>query len=83
MLSKTTGSVFPSLSGPDIKRFSVLVPSQEVVRSFEDVAGLLTERVEANVKESGTLATIRDKLLPRLISGELRVQDPERLVGVA
>jgi type I restriction enzyme S subunit len=83
LLSKTTGSVFPSLSGPDIRRFSVLVPDRQIARAFERIAEPLTERAEANVRASRTLAALRDTLLPQLISGELRVKDAEKLVGSA
>jgi type I restriction enzyme S subunit len=81
LLSKTTGSVFPNLSAPDIKRFSILVPSERSARLFELIAEPLTERIEANIKESRTLTALRDTLLPKLISGELRVKDAERFVG--
>ena len=42
-------------------------------------ADLLSKRI-SNVLESNTLATLRDALLPKLISGELRVRDAERFM---
>ena len=39
--------------------------------------------IEANTRESHTLAAIRDALLPKLLSGEIRVRDAEKLVRVA
>jgi type I restriction enzyme S subunit len=41
----------------------------------------LIERIVASVHESRTLAALRDALLPKLISGELRVKDAERFVA--
>jgi type I restriction enzyme S subunit len=41
----------------------------------------LQDRIWNNVDESRTLAALRDLLLPRLLSGELRVRDAEREVG--
>jgi type I restriction enzyme S subunit len=43
----------------------------------------LFARSSAAVRESRTLTTLRDALLPKLISGELRVHDAERLIGRA
>jgi type I restriction enzyme S subunit len=40
-------------------------------------------KVAQNERESRTLAALRDALLPKLISGELRVPDAERIVGRA
>jgi type I restriction enzyme S subunit len=73
LLEKTTGSVFPSLSSPDIKGFSVLKPSQNVMEAFERTTKTLIRRVQQNHTQSRTLATLRDTLLPKLLSGEIRV----------
>jgi type I restriction enzyme S subunit len=80
LLSNTTGSVFPNLSAPDIKGFPILIPPQRVVDTFGRSTEPLTERAEANVGESRTLAALRDALLPKLISGELRVSDAGRFI---
>jgi len=40
----------------------------------------MRERVVANVREENTLATLRDTLLPKLISGELRVPEVEKIL---
>ncbi|WP_407062683.1 hypothetical protein [Chloracidobacterium thermophilum] len=40
-------------------------------------------RIHQSILESRTLAALRDELLPKLISGELRVPDAERIVGRA
>jgi type I restriction enzyme S subunit len=51
------------------------------MRSFEKLARPLFERIVANTREAQSLATLRDTLLPKLISGELRVEDAERFAG--
>jgi type I restriction enzyme S subunit len=40
----------------------------------------LYRRIVTNERESRTLATLRDSLLPKLISGQIRVKDAERAV---
>jgi type I restriction enzyme, S subunit len=81
LLSKTTGSVFPSLSAPDIKGFLVIAPHSELVRAFEHTVSPLTEQIELNITASRTLVALRDALLPKLISGEIRIEDAGRFVG--
>lgn len=73
LLTKTTGSVFPSLSAPDIKNFPVVLPPPQTVSLFNEQTEALTKKIQANITESRTLAELRDALLPKLLSGELRV----------
>jgi type I restriction enzyme S subunit len=46
-----------------------------VVKAFETLVDSLRDKIIANVRESSTLAALRDALLPQLISGELRVPE--------
>jgi type I restriction enzyme S subunit len=47
----------------------------EILRAFEEVAAPMIERIVANTSESRTLIALRDTLLPKLISGEIRVPE--------
>ena len=80
LLEKATGSVFPSLSAPDIKGFSVLKPSEDVLELYECTTKPLIHYIQQNHHQSRTLARLRDTLLPKLLSGELSVA---RAVGEA
>jgi type I restriction enzyme S subunit len=73
LLTKTTGSVFPSLSAPDIKNCPVVLPPQQIIDHFSEQTEPLTKKLQANIVESRTLTTLRDALLPKLLSGELHV----------
>jgi len=77
------GTVFGSINKADFERLPFVVPSPEVLNAFERVASPLDDRIESNERQSSTLAALRDALLPRLISGELRVPDAEKLVEAA
>ena len=81
LLTKTTGSVFPNLSSDDIKAFPVVMPTQAIARAFTDLTAPLRHRIWSNVRENGTLAQLRDLLLPKLMSGEIRLKDAETAVG--
>jgi len=59
----------------------VLIPSKPLMDSMDNLMDPLVERVVASIHESRTLAALRDTLLPKLISGELRVPDVERIAG--
>lgn len=78
---ESEGTVFGSISKKDFHAIQcVIVPSQ-IVEAFEQLCEPVDDRIEAAEIESRTLATLRDTLLPKLISGELRVKDAERLVS--
>ncbi len=61
----------------------VLLPPVEVCRRFEALAAPLYAKVLQNLRESRILTAIRDALLPKLMSGEIRVKDAEKLVSAA
>jgi type I restriction enzyme S subunit len=61
----------------------LVIPPEEVVSSFSDKVRPLLILVNHNLAENGTLAGIRDALLPKLLSGEIRVKDAERFVEKA
>ena len=77
------GTVFGSINKTDFERLPFVAPSKVVLDCFEHLASTIDDRVESNEVESRTLATLRDTLLPKLISGELRVNDARRLSTVA
>ena len=56
------------------------LPSEEVVYAFQGTARPLLDRLGDSIHESFALAQIRDLLLPKLMSGEIRLRDAERVV---
>jgi type I restriction enzyme S subunit len=64
----------------DMKRLMVCKPSAEVAQRFDEVASPLLDRIASNQLTVRLLASIRDTLLPRLISGKLRLPDAEKLI---
>ena len=69
------GSVFDTITQDTFAGVMVSYPSLEVIAAFEASVETLMSRLRENLLQSGTLATLRDTLLPRLISGQLRVPD--------
>ena len=60
--------------------FSVVVPSEEVAAKFSEITGAIQAQSSANEAQAKTLAQLRDTLLPRLISGQLRLPEAQALV---
>jgi len=60
-----------------------LVPSNQTLSAFDKQVTPLFNRIDANANESQTLSSLRDTLLPKLISGELPVSDAERFIKEA
>ena len=54
-----------------------VLPDERVIAEFDSLVAPLFERLIANLFESRTLAALRDALLPKLLSGELRLPAPE------
>ena len=61
-----------------VKGFLMVAPPVRLSEQFGEVARPLFERASRAGRESGTLVALRDTLLPKLISGEIRVPDAER-----
>ena len=72
---RANGSTFMEISKKAFRPIPALVPPPEIIRIFEEVAGALFQRLIENEKQAQTLATLRDTLLPRLISGQLRLRE--------
>jgi type I restriction enzyme S subunit len=77
------GAVFDSLRCADIPNFCVPVPSLASQQRLLDEVGSHEIAIERNRQMNQSLTTLRDTLLPKLLSGELRVPDAERAVAAA
>jgi len=76
-----TGTTVIHLGKNDIDTFRVVVPPRPLLEVFGFVVDPIDTRLLASALGSRTLAALRDTLLPKLISGEVRVNDAERFVG--
>jgi type I restriction enzyme, S subunit len=73
------GTVFGSIGKKDFHAIPCVLPGHDLVKAFERRVLPIDSRIEIIAFESRTLATLRDSLLPRLISGELRVKTADDL----
>lgn len=75
------GAVFDTITRDTLRGVSVAVPPRKLINAFEVGVASLLNCILINQRQSKLLSGIRDALLPRLISGELRVRDTEWLLG--
>lgn len=68
------GTVFGSINRADFQNLEIGIPTTEQVEEFEKICYPIDQMIENNEKESRTLASLRDTLLPKLMRGEVRVK---------
>lgn len=83
LASKSSGSAQQNLNKGLVCNHKIVLPSANAVAAYEQVAGELLNGWIENEKQAQTLTTLRDTLLPRLISGQLRLPDAEALAEEA
>jgi type I restriction enzyme S subunit len=81
IISLNSNSAQPGINQGGVRGLPLLVAPGPVVDAFNRISGDLTDRIFTNCIENQTLATVRDTLLPKLISGELHIERPRRFVG--
>ena len=69
----STGTKMPRTNWGDISSFKVALPPKSIAAAFTHIIQPMLDRIHANLHQSRTLATLRDTLLPKLLSGELSV----------
>jgi type I restriction enzyme, S subunit len=83
IIGNANGTTFLEISKKNFRPIGVLVPPREILDRFVDLVRPLYKRIAANLRESKTLTDLRDALLPKLLSGEVRVKQAEKIVGGA
>jgi type I restriction enzyme S subunit len=78
--SHTTGTTVLHLSKEAVPSFAFALPPVQLIREFDSLANPALSRIQASDEQSETIAVLRDTLLPKLMSGEIRVKDVERLL---
>lgn len=74
-LSHTSGTTVLHLSKDGAGSYRFALPPVALVNVFQQIATELTERKQTNTDQARTLASLRDVLLPRLISGQLNIEN--------
>ena len=78
--SLAADSAVPGLNRNLAYMNKLLIPSEECLEAFDSIVNGISAKVHITNQEAITLTSIRDALLPKLLSGEIRVQDAETVV---
>lgn len=78
--SMAHGSVFETITKKTFEGLSIVTPSDKVLQAFERAVSSFLNRIHGLLVENQTLADLRDTLLPKLMSGELRVGEAKEQV---
>lgn len=81
--ANANGSTFQEIAKKNFRPMAYVLASEPVRRAFNEVSGRYFQRITSLCEENRTLANLRDTLLPRLMSGELRVGAAEKIVSEA
>jgi type I restriction enzyme S subunit len=74
------GAAYPAVRPEVVMATATPIVASPVMQAFSRTTGPLIDRMEANKREDRTLAATRDLLLPKLMSGEIRIKDAEKVV---
>ena len=72
---RASGTTFAEINRTNFRLIPVLVPHAEVITQFSKIVSALYENITSNLKETKTLESIRDALLPKLLSGEITLTE--------
>jgi type I restriction enzyme S subunit len=81
LVASQTGGAQQHINKGNVQEASILLPPEKVMECFVEHMRPTFDQVSLSCFESKNLAKLRDTLLPKLISGELRIEDAEKMVG--
>ena len=76
------GTRMPRTNWKDMSRYEIVLPQVEVSQKYTEFIRPFIERIIENIHQSRTLSQIRDALLPKLLSGEIRVDNVDKKLEV-
>lgn len=83
ILAVANGSTFLEVTKRNFRNLSILVPTTEAMSAFDRYSEAAYELVAGTLRESVRLESLREALLPKFMSGEIRIPDAEKIVGAA
>lgn len=69
----TIGSTQKAITISSLKQIKIIKPTNEIIEKYDKVTGSIIKQIKINIKEKQQLIKLRDTLLPKLMSGEIRV----------
>jgi type I restriction enzyme S subunit len=79
----SNGSTFQEISKGSFRPLPCIVPTDPVLQKFQEIISPVWQKIVSNTKETVSLEKQRDYLLPKLISGDIRIPDAEKFMEAA
>jgi type I restriction enzyme S subunit len=76
----SVGTTIPYVKWDTLGMYELPIPQEKVLVQFEQITKPIIDMIETNNEQTRTIAQIRDTLLPKLLSGEIRVKDAEKFL---
>lgn len=70
----STSSIVDAINSQMIKEMEIVIPDEQKIKDFRELTMPYFEKIKSNQTQIRTLTTLRDTLLPKLMSGEIRVE---------
>ncbi|HCE2001894.1 TPA: restriction endonuclease subunit S [Vibrio parahaemolyticus] len=80
--SGSSGTVFSSINQKELKKVSFVAPPQELIEAFHKIVDPIDQKVEVLSAEIESLSSLRDTLLPKLLSGEIELGQAQELAEI-
>ncbi len=77
---RSTGTRMPRASVKDMLAYAIPLPSEKILGSFESILAPMWRKGMESVENGHKLGTLRDTLLPKLLTGQLRIPDAEQMI---
>jgi type I restriction enzyme S subunit len=79
-VAESRSGTFPQITFDSISYFPIILAPKSIQISFLNLISPFEKQIKQNNLQSETLANIRDTLLPKLMSGEIRVKEAETII---
>jgi type I restriction enzyme S subunit len=79
----SNGAKMPRVNWSDLARYAITIPPENIALAFNEAVKPLIDRIKANTHHFRVLVSLRDTLLPQLISGRLRLSETHAVIQKA
>lgn len=83
LLARQTGAAQQHINKNDVNEHFIVLPTIQIMKRFSSIVAPVFKQISQNCFQQHTLATLRDSLLPQLLSGDLRIEQAEKMMGEA
>ena len=80
LINSQTGGAQQHINKNNVNEMKILLPNRKIMEIFGNIVKPIFDKISINLFESETLSNLRDQMLPKLISGEIRISDAEKMI---